>query len=435
MGYSWEHPLEDFPPMIRIKQRRDTTPRITSIYSRVKEELDEVVNDLPPSSKVALALGSRGITSLYEIVEACIKVLKDRGVEPFIIPAMGSHGGATSQGQRGILASYDITEERLGVPIKDGMEALQIGSLEDKTPVFMGREAFYAPSILLINRIKPHTDFHGPIESGLSKMLAIGLGKEKGALALHAKGSERLKERIPLVAKMMIEKGPILGGLAIVENNQHEPALLRYAPKEEILSTDRDLLELAKEWMPRLPAQDLHILVVERLGKNISGTGMDTTIIGRTYIDGIPEGESPVIKNIVVLGLTKEAEGNAFGLGLADIVTESLVEEMDREITYKNGVTSATIQRVKIPLVAKRDRDALGLALKLSFVPSKEARIIRIASTLHLATMDVSLPIYKEIQDREDIEVISTAKEMSFSDRGELLNSLSEGLKPSSVSE
>ncbi len=289
---------------------------------------------------IAIAVGSRGIANIAAIVRQTVRSLRDFGLSPFITPAMGSHGGATAEGQRALLASYRITEAEMGCPIHSSMEVVELNSEGLPHSLSMDRHAFEADGIVLINRIKPHTDFHGRYESGLLKMAVIGLGKERQASAIHSFGVHGLRDLVPKAAARVLDLGKIVAGIAIVENAYDETALIEVIPANQILSREPPLLEQARKNMPRLPVEEIDVLIVDELGKNISGSGMDTNIVGRIRISGEPEPESPKIRSILVDDLTDESHGNATGLGLADVITRRFFKKIDFPVTYRNIITS-----------------------------------------------------------------------------------------------
>ncbi len=375
-----------------------------------------------PGARIAVAVGSRGIANLSEIVRTTVSILRERGASPFIIPAMGSHGGATAAGQRELLASFGVTEESCGCPVASSMEVVSLPRGPSPVDLFMDRHAFEADGVVLINRIKPHTDFHGRFESGLVKMAVIGLGKERQALAIHRHGVRGLREFVPQAAEAVFASGKIILGLALVENARDETLRIEAIPATEILSREPELLELARRNMPRLPLTALDILIVDRLGKNISGTGMDTNVIGRIRIPGEPEPAHPRIGSIIVTDLTNASHGNATGLGLADVITRRLFQKIDFPVTYTNIYTSSFLERGKVPVVAETDASALDFALRACGAEAEEApRIIRIRDTLHLGEMHVSPAVLAEIDGRGDIEKIAPARD-AFDESGTLVS-------------
>jgi hypothetical protein len=369
---------------------------------------------------IAIAVGSRGIANLARIVKQTVRSLKDFSFAPFIIPAMGSHGGATAEGQAQLLASYGVTEGEMGCPIKSAMEVVQLPPEGFPCALYMDRHAFEADGIVLINRIKPHTDFHGRYESGLVKMSVIGLGKERQALAIHDFGVHGLRDLVPKAAARLLDLGKIVMGIAIVENAYDETALIEGVPANQILAREPALLDEARKNMPRLPVDDIDVLIVDELGKNVSGSGMDTNIIGRIRIAGEPEPATPRVRSIVVDDITPESHGNATGLGLADVITRRFYDKIDFPVTYRNIITSSFLERGKTPIVAETAHSAYEIALRgCGRIEAGAERIVRIRNTLHLSEVYVSDFIAKELSGRKDIKVSPNAAEM-FDDHGEL---------------
>lgn len=397
--------------LTKVRQRftRDSIPDVERAV-----RVQSAWNDLKilPGARIAVAVGSRGIANLQRIVRATVDELREKGAQPFIIPAMGSHGGATADGQRELLAAFGVTERTCGCPVQSSMEVVSLPRGRSPVELFMDRHAHEADGIVLINRIKPHTDFHGRYESGLVKMAVIGLGKERQALAIHQHGTRGLREFVPQAAREILAGGKILLGLGIIENAYDETMRIEVITGGDILEREPELLELARRNMPRLPVDTLDVLIVDQLGKNISGTGMDTNVIGRIRIPGEPEPDGPRIANIVVTDLTEESHGNATGMGLADVMTRRLFEKVNFPVTYKNIFTSSFLERGKMPVVAETDARALEYALRASGpVPNEGPRIIRIRDTLHLGELFVSEATLSEVQNRNGIEVLGEAIE------------------------
>jgi len=332
---------------------------------------------------------------------------------------MGSHGGATAKGQKELLEGYGIREEVIGAPIRSSMEVVELPSDGLVNRVFMDKIVYSADGTIVINRIKPHTDFHGDIESGLLKMCVIGLGKHKQAIEIHRFGTYGLRHLIPLTAERIIKYGNIIFGIAIVENAYDETMIIEGVRPEEFEETDKRLLKIARENMPSLPVDNLDLLIIDQMGKDISGAGMDTNIIGRIYIDGEPEPEKPKITRIVVTDLTEKTHGNAIGIGLADFTTRKLFEKIDFNATYQNAVTSTFVLRGKIPIIAEDSRTAIEWALRTCGpIEIENAKIIRIKDTLSLSEMYVSRSILDEIKHR--VEVIGDFVDIC-DERGELI--------------
>lgn len=385
----------------KIRQTFDSF-RIADVEQATAEAVTKKLNSgnlhIPAGASIAIAAGSRGIANIARIVKTIAAVVKEKGAHPFILPAMGSHGGSTAEGQAEILASYGITEETMGCPIRSSMEVVGIENGGIEMPLFMDRHAFESDGVIIVNRIKPHTAFHGDYESGLIKMSVIGLGKARLASELHTYGLYGLKTLLPQAGRQILATGKIILGVGVVENAYDETAIVEALTPEEILVREPELLISAKRMMPSLPIDDIDVLVVDRLGKDISGSGMDPNIIGRMRIEGMPEPQSPRVKSIVVTDLTEASHGNACGIGLADVTTRRLVGKVNWDATYANGVTSGFYSHVALPIVAETDKQAVEWGIRASHEPHKVKRIVRIPDTLHISDMYVSDAALAEIK-------------------------------------
>jgi hypothetical protein len=396
------------PKLVKVKIRFNDYC-IDDIYSKVQDEMANSGVSIKKGSNIALAVGSRGISNINLIVKAVADYVKSVGATPFIVPAMGSHGGATAQGQKKVLEEYGVTEEFTGAAIKSSMEVVELPADGLKNRVYMDKNAYNADGTILINRVKPHTDFHGPFESGLIKMSVIGLGKHKQALEIHRFGVYGLRELIPLTARRILKYGNIILGVGIVENAYDRTCMIKAIKPLEFEQEEKKLLELSRKNMPALPVDKLDILIVDQLGKDISGAGIDTNIIGRIGITGETEPIKPRITNIIVTDITDASHGNALGIGLADFITRKLFDKIDFKSTYENVLTSTFIQRGKIPIIADTCRQAYVYALRTCGpVEIDKVRVIRIKNTLHIDEIYVSESVLTEISDRDDIEVIGT---------------------------
>jgi hypothetical protein len=334
---------------------------------------------------------------------------------------MGSHGAATAEGQKKVLETYGITEEATGVPIRASMETVVTGHLEDGTPVHMDRHAAEADAIVVINRIKPHTGFRGATESGLTKMLAIGIGKIVGAATYHSHGMDRFPELLPKVRDVNLAARNVLFGVAIVENAYDETSVVEAVPAESIATREPELQQLAQANLPRLFFDEIDVLVIEEMGKNISGAGFDPNVTGRNRRN-VQWVARPFVKKIVVLGLTRVSHGNATGIGSADVITMRLFRELDVASTYANVITAANLDGAAIPIVMNDDHDAIALAVKTVVrVKPADCRIVRIRNTLHLSEIEVSEPMLAEIRARpESFEVLSEPRPLAFDAQGNL---------------
>jgi hypothetical protein len=402
----------------KIRQQFDR-PAIADPERAIAPQLNSDKLNFAPGANIAIAAGSRGIANIARITKAVVDAVKAKDGVPFIIPAMGSHGGATAEGQREVLASYGITAEAMGCPIRSSMEVVELDRGGFELPLYMDRHAHESAGVILINRIKPHTDFQADFESGLAKMSVIGLGKERQASEIHSYGMYGLKTLMPQAARRILATGKILLGIGIVENAYDETAIIEALTPEEILRREPELLKLAKQMMPRFPLDAIDVLIVDRLGKNISGTGMDRNIIGRLRIDGEPEPDFPRIKSIVVTDLTEASHGNACGIGLADVTTRRLVDKVDWEATYLNGVTSGFYLRCMLPVVAATDAQALEWGIRATHEPRQPKKIVRITDTLHLSEMYVSAAALEEIN--VPIEILSEPVKI-FDEQGALID-------------
>jgi hypothetical protein len=412
-----------FPSMAPVKQHFPSVAE-KDVVGSVVEQLRQadLKAAIAPGARIAVSTGSRGITDIDRIVRAVVDCLKEAGGEPFILPAMGSHGGGTPEGQKKVLEGYGITPESMGVPIEATMEVIEVDRLKDGTPVLVNRLALEADGIVLVNRIKPHTSFRGPFESGLMKMMTIGLGSHKGATIAHSKGAQGLAKVIPAWGKSILEKAPILMGLGIIENAYDETARLVALKPEEFISGEPKLLEEAREAMPRILVQAIDLLIVEEIGKDISGTGMDTNVVGRMMLPGIKEPEVPGVSRIVVLDLTERTHGNASGMGLADIITRRLFDKIDYKSTYANVFTSTFLNRAYIPVIMETDREAIAAALQvLGLEDSAQARVVRIKNTLSMAAIQISAPLLNEFGSHPHLEQAGPLAPMAFAEDGSLI--------------
>lgn len=405
-----------YPKMSMVSQPLYSAP-IKDIPMAVHQAIDglKLQGKLPQGSRVAITAGSRGVANIALIVRTVVEHVRDLGWEPFVVPTMGSHGGATAEGQVEVLAGYGITEEYIGAPIRSSMEVVQLGTTEDGIPVYLDRYASEADAIIVVNRVKKHTDFSGATESGLMKMMVIGLGKHKQALTIHSYGTYGLRVLMPPVARMIIEKAPVLFGLAVLEDGFEQTTEVHAIAPQDIEKTEMELLKKANSYMGRLPVDEIDLLLVDRMGKDISGSGMDTNVIGRMAIRGEPEFERPRVRWLAVFDLTEEAHGNAAGLGLADFTVKRLVDKIDMHAFRANVITSGFPERGKVPLTLDTDREVVDLAFRLmGGIAPEQARVLRIWDTLHVSHMLVSEPLLDEIRGREGFKVLSEPRELSF---------------------
>lgn len=405
------------PRMIKVRQIFDRTA-LDDVKLSLKSELanTSLRSMVKASENVAIAVGSRGIANIDIIAKTTADALKKLGAKPFIMPAMGSHGGAKAEGQKSVLEHYGISEETMGVPIKATMEVVKIGEIDDGVPVLIGRDAYEADKVVVVNRIKPHTDFSGEIESGLMKLMAIGLGKQKGANMYHRTAFRYgFEHTIKAVGRVVINSGKIAFGVGIVENAYDETAVVSVIPANRIEDTEKKLLIKAKSLMGKLPFDELDLLIIDLMGKDISGTGMDPNIIGRMMQDFEPEPEKPDILRIFVRDLTDKSYGNFVGLGFADFTTTRLVNKLNRQVTYINSITGLGPQKSRIPMYFDTDREAIENALEtIGLTKSEDCKVVRIKSTLHLEDVECSEVLLEELEERSDLEIVGELKEMEF---------------------
>ena len=373
--------------------------------------------------RIALGFGSRGIASIDPIALALVTLVKSSQGEPFIVPAMGSHGGATPAGQIEVLAGLGITEAAMGCPVHATMEVVDKGPTSDGLPAYIDKNVAEADGLIIANRAKVHTDFHGPHESGLLKMLAIGLGKEVGARTIHQQGVVGLRDNMPRVARHLLQSIPFVAGFGIVEDACHAVAHLEGFTADAIVAGDQRLLQRSRELMPSIPVDEIDVLIIDEIGKDISGAGLDTNIIGRWMIAGEPEPTSPNIKRIVILDLTPASHGNATAYGLADFMSQRLFSKIDFPTTIKNIFTSGFLERGRMPMVFANDEETIQAALfdvyRANPAQSKQARVVRIKNTLSLEHLWVSASVAAELRGCDAITVGDQPAELAFA-AGEL---------------
>ena len=392
-------------PLIRIQQRFPDD-HIADVPGVVRRQLEASGVRVAAGAEIAIAVGSRGISHLSEMVQVVIEWLRAQGAMPFLAPAMGSHGGATAEGQQAVLEGYGLSEAQTGVPIRSSLAVVELPGDGLEVPVYFDRHAYQADGTIILNRIKPHTSFRGTYESGLMKMLAIGLGKHAQALTIHQYGVPGLRDLMPRVAQQILRHGNILLGIGVVENAYDEPCEIQAIPAGEIPQREPGLLLEAKARMPRLPVEEIDLLIVDEMGKDISGLGMDPNIIGRLNIAGEAEPDTPRIKTILVRDLSAGSHGNAAGMGLADIITRRAVDKIDFAATYANVTTTGFLERGKLPVVAEDEQQALAFAARTwGPIDPKDARILRIKNTLCLAHLLVSPRVAEELGGRGDIRI------------------------------
>ncbi|WP_342041524.1 lactate racemase domain-containing protein [Bacillus sp. OTU2372] len=408
------------PKMAKVKVKFENN-KIDELGQDLKLKLNRVhiQEKIQPGMEIAIAVGSRGLDRLVELTAVTVQFLKELGAKPFIVPSMGSHGGATAEGQREVLAHLGVTEATVGCEIRSSMEVVKVGELPNGLPIYVDKFASKADGIVVINRVKPHTAFRGPVESGIMKMISIGLGKQKGAEACHQMGFKYMAENVPAMAKVIMEKTPFLFGVATVENAFDKVAVLEVLTPEEVLEKEPALQKQAKELLPKLFFDQLDVLLIDEIGKNISGDGMDPNITGRyptPYASGGPD-----VNKMVVLDITVQSEGNANGVGTADFTTQRLVDKMDKEGTYANGLTSTVCAPTKIATTLPNDKMAIQAAVKTcNILDFTKVKLVRIKNTLELSQIEVSEPLLPYIAQHPNMEQISDLYEFQFDDKGNL---------------
>ena len=413
----------NYPKMCHIRQVFDV-PKVDNIEETLSRELEatQISSQIKPGSRIAITAGSRGVANIDRILRHLVRILKENSAKPFLIPTMGSHGGGTAEGQIEVLKSLNVTEESVGAPIVSSMEVVEIGRSCFGFPVLVDKNAAEADGVIVVNRIKSHTEFEGPIESGLMKMMAIGIGKHKGCIQVHKQTvAYGYRKVIPEIGRVILENLPVLFGVGIVENVYDETAIIKAIPPSEFQIEEEKLLARAKTLMARLPFNEIHILIVDKMGKNISGTGMDTNVIGRIMFIGENEPEDPKITRIIVLDLAEESHGNAIGVGLADYTTQRLVEKIDAGATATNSIAGMTPEKGRVPIALKTDKEAVEAALTtIGAIDPEDARIVHINNTLEIAELHISEALLEDIKGRKHLELVEELGPMIFDSEGNL---------------
>ncbi len=409
-----------FPRMFPVRQRFPR-PQLTNITSAMEKQWGSLSDLELDGKEIAITAGSRGIEGLIPILKETIRFLHSRGALPFIVPAMGSHGGATETGQLKVLDSYGVNEVSLGVPVKASMDTLQVSQLDDGTPLYFDRIALQADGIVLCNKIKPHADFKGDYESGLLKMLSIGLGKHKGASTLHQHGFDYFHQVIPEAAKVLLKETKIQFAVGILENAFDDLMAVEIIPADKIFEREKALLRLAKQNIPQLLFPEIDLLVVQEIGKNISGEGMDPNVTGRPG-SRLPGFHAPQIKKIVALSVTPQSHGNGVGIGMTDVTTRKLVNGLDLSAIYTNAITATILDPAKIPLIVNNDREALAVALKTAArTHPQTAKIVWIKNTLELAEVMVSEALLPTVAESSRLERSGEPESFSFDGEGSFI--------------
>lgn len=412
----------NFPSLHRVTQQF-TVPDLADPAGAARRAVLEsrIASRLQPGARVAITAGSRGIAGIAAILKATVAAVRDLGFDPFIVGAMGSHGGATEAGQRQMLAEFGITEESVNCRIETAMETVNLGTNQFGLPICFDANAFGADGIIVVNRLKPHTSFTGRYESGLLKMLAIGLGKREGASQVHKLGLPGLKKLIPEVGTFLLQNTKVVLGMAILENAREHTAQIIGVEPEQILEQEPILLDRARELMGRLPFDQIDFLVVGELGKNYSGTGLDPNVIGRQRVETMPDLPRPVVTRLAVLDLAEESHGNALGIGLADLTSETFVRKIDPTPMRVNSFTSNFLTRARVPLAMPTDRDVIATGLETCWRTTwEEARLVIIPNTLELETLYVSQALLSEAGTNANLKVEPEPTAWPFDETGRL---------------
>jgi len=408
------------PRVVKVRQIFPR-PRIDDVEAMLTAKLREsgTLQAIRPGQTVAVTAGSRGVTNLALMLKVLVREIRAAGGEPFLFPAMGSHGGATAEGQTHLLAKMGITEESVGAPIRATMETVQLGMSDTGCPVYLDKYADEADAIVIVNRVKPHPAFRGSYESGLMKMVTIGMGKQRGADHAHRLGFGGMAANIPSVARVTLAKKNVLCAVGVVENAFHETAFLEVLPKECIEPREPELLQEAWKLYPRIFFDELDVLIIDEIGKDICGTGFDTNIVGRYHTPYASGG--PRITRVAVLDITDKSGGNGNGLGILDITTTRAYRKFDFEQTYPNALTSTVPMSVKVPMVLRNDRQAIQAAVKMSNVVDRDAvRFVRIKNTVSLEEIEISENLIPYAEAHPNLEVLGEPRELPFNEEGNL---------------
>ncbi len=415
----------NLPLMTKIHQRFDTQP-ITQISHALHLELQQLnlAERILPGQTVAITAGSRGIANIVTVLSGIVRELKAIGAQPFLVPSMGSHGGATAEGQVKLLAGYGITEESVGAPIRSDMTVVEVGRSNLGLPVYLDKQAFLSDHIVVVNRVKPHTDFKAPIESGLVKMMTIGLGKQKGAEQYHNAVIEHgYYQTLMAHSEVILANAPVSFGVALVENQLDETQIIKAAWRENMLDMEVELQKQSKVLLPRLPFKEIDLLIVDEMGKDISGTCMDQNVIARTVIRVGTAPTEPRIRRIFARDLTPKSQGMATGIGNADFVTTRLVNKMDRNATYMNCLSACEPEMAAIPPYYDTDREVLERALlTIGLVTPEMSKIVHIRNTLCLDAMLISDALIPEIERNGQLDIVAEPRPFFFGDDDNLIS-------------
>jgi lactate racemase-like protein len=422
-------------PHVQLVRQTAPQPTVADVAGEVRRlwRQSQTARRVKPGMKIAVGCGSRGINNYLAIAKATVEALQELGAKPFVVSAMGSHGGATSEGQRELLASYDLDEAHLGVPVVTDMDAVQIGSNSWGQPVWWDKNALAADGVVTVSRIKPHTDFRGKFESGILKMLVIGLGKRHGADQVHSFGTRGLRDMLPESGKVILEKTKFLGALAILENANEETAKLEVVDRDELYDREPPLLVEARGLMGRIPFSALDVLVVGECGKNYSGAGIDPNVVGRMLIEASPEAETnhPRITRMGVLDVSPESHGNATGIGIADLTTRRALASIDQAPFRMNNLTARFLWRSKLPIAFDTDREVIATCVETCWQPElAKIKFAVIPNTLEVTDLWVSAPLAAEAKSNAHLQLVGSPQPLPFDAKGNLVQ---EKLFPHSV--
>lgn len=418
-----------FPDLFRIRQKFPR-PRVDDISATAAVEMEKLLkaSGIGAGKKIGITVGSRGIQNIVPMLRSAIAVARAFEAEPVLLAAMGSHGGGTEAGQMELLESFGITEQALNAPVVPCTKGREVGVTTSNLKAYMLESAFTVDALILFNRVKTHTSFKGDIESGLLKKLVVGLGGPQGAQQFHSQGrADELSAVLRDVGTVILERVPVIGGIAIIENAHEETALIKSVLRDTLLRDEAELLEYSKSLMPRLPTHQIDVLIVEEMGKNFSGTGMDTNIVGRLRIQGEPEPVDPFVRYLAVWDITEDSHGNACGIGLADFTTAKLVQKIDRKSTYLNCLTTTFPIRAKIPLYLDKEKEvleAMFLCLQGRVAP-KDVRMVVVPNTLFLTECYISESLVSELRGNPNIEFLGAAEPITFTANKEMRPRLS----------
>jgi antitoxin (DNA-binding transcriptional repressor) of toxin-antitoxin stability system len=408
------------PPLVPISQQFPR-PRVADIEAEAARQVAPLLASVRPGARIAITAGSRGITDIVPILRSVVRAVRQAGANPLVVATMGSHGGGTAEGQLKVLQGLGITAASVGAEVYAGTEVVTLGTTASGLTVYLDKAAAACDAILLVNRVKMHTLFTEPFGSGLQKMIVVGLGKVPSAEGMHRRGTGRIMaSAIAEIAAVALASGKFLGGLAIVENGYDETAILEGMAPARIAERELALFEQARALMPRFPVGKLDLLIVEEMGKNISGTGMDVNITGRWRMPGVADPPFPGVKRLVVLRLTPQSEGNAMGIGQADVVPRSLFESINYQAMYLNVLTSTFVERAFIPMIMPTEREAIGAALKIAGVDPGQARVMRIHNTMHLDELWLSENLVPEAVATGRCKALGPAKPLEYDGDGKL---------------